>query len=135
MQEWRVSALPVPDEGGRVVGVVSEADLLPKEEYSEGDLGQSGQVPHIAEVRTSDAVTAGEPMTAPAAAVDVHCALSGPPRHSGLDPACRTRNGRPVPDGGRQHAEGGRTDGTDTSHDRDTGEALALAAQPTQAAQ
>ena len=35
MAECRVSALPVLDEGGRVVGVVSEADLLLKEEFPE----------------------------------------------------------------------------------------------------
>ncbi|MGW2714711.1 CBS domain-containing protein, partial [Streptomyces sp. NPDC001356] len=32
MQDWQVSALPVIEGEGRVVGVVSEADLLPKEE-------------------------------------------------------------------------------------------------------
>lgn len=32
MQRWRVSALPVVDGDHRVMGVVSEADLLPKEE-------------------------------------------------------------------------------------------------------
>lgn len=30
MQDWRVSALPVLEGEGRVAGVVSEADLLPK---------------------------------------------------------------------------------------------------------
>jgi CBS domain-containing protein len=33
----RVSALPVVDEAGRVVGVVSEGDLLHKEEFIGGD--------------------------------------------------------------------------------------------------
>ncbi|MFJ8207696.1 CBS domain-containing protein [Streptomyces sp. NPDC096033] len=33
MHEWKVSALPVLEGEGRVVGVVSEADLLPKEEF------------------------------------------------------------------------------------------------------
>lgn len=33
MQEHAVSAVPVVDEGGRLVGIVSEADLLLKEEY------------------------------------------------------------------------------------------------------
>lgn len=33
MERWKVSALPVLEGEGRVVGVVSEADLLPKEEY------------------------------------------------------------------------------------------------------
>ncbi|MYW16958.1 CBS domain-containing protein [Streptomyces sp. SID2955] len=71
MQEWRVSALPVLDERGRVVGVVSEADLLPKEEYSEGGTGRYGQ-----EGRKADAVTAGELMTAPAVTVTLDATLS-----------------------------------------------------------
>ncbi|MFJ7903125.1 CBS domain-containing protein [Streptomyces sp. NPDC096198] len=69
MQEWRVSALPVLDDGGRVVGVVSEADLLPKEEYSEGGQGRYGQVRGFADVHKADAVTAGELMTTPALTV------------------------------------------------------------------
>ena len=32
MHRWKVSALPVLAGDGRVIGVVSEADLLPKEE-------------------------------------------------------------------------------------------------------
>ncbi len=32
MQRWQVSAAPVLDDDGRVVGVVSEADLLRKEQ-------------------------------------------------------------------------------------------------------
>ncbi|ARP68613.1 hypothetical protein LK07_01205 [Streptomyces pluripotens] len=69
MREWRVSALPVLDSSGRVVGVVSEADLLPKEEYRDGDVGRYGQVQHLAEVRKANAVTAAELMTAPAMTV------------------------------------------------------------------
>ncbi|MFC9530784.1 CBS domain-containing protein [Streptomyces sp. NPDC056975] len=69
MREWRVSALPVLDDAGHVVGVVSEADLLPKEEYSGGDVGRYGQVQDFAEVRKADAVTAGELMTTPAVMV------------------------------------------------------------------
>jgi CBS domain-containing protein len=52
-----------------VVGVVSEADLLCKEEYSDGYLGRYGQAGHLAEVRRADAVTAGELMSAPAVTV------------------------------------------------------------------
>ncbi|MFJ6054328.1 CBS domain-containing protein [Streptomyces sp. NPDC092307] len=33
MHQWKVSAVPVLEGEGRVVGVVSEADLLPKEEF------------------------------------------------------------------------------------------------------
>ncbi|MEU2222877.1 CBS domain-containing protein [Streptomyces sp. NPDC018347] len=76
MQEWRVSALPVLDDDGRVVGVVSEADLLPKEEYGEGDVGRYGQVRHLAEVRKADAVTAAGLMTAPAVAVTPDATLA-----------------------------------------------------------
>ncbi|MET8211654.1 CBS domain-containing protein [Streptomyces sp. NPDC058293] len=42
-REWRVSALPVLDDAGHVVGVVSEVDLLPNEEYRGGDVGRYGQ--------------------------------------------------------------------------------------------
>ncbi|MFI6384472.1 CBS domain-containing protein [Streptomyces sp. NPDC050658] len=37
LQPWNISALPVLEEDNRVVGVVSEADLLPKEEFRDGD--------------------------------------------------------------------------------------------------
>ena len=39
MAEHRVSALPVLDTEGRVAGIVSEADLLLKEEFPEGPAG------------------------------------------------------------------------------------------------
>ena len=39
MADCRVSALPVLDQDGRVVGIVSEADLLLKEEFPEGPAG------------------------------------------------------------------------------------------------
>ncbi|MBV2357642.1 CBS domain-containing protein [Streptomyces sp. J2-1] len=77
MQEWRVSALPVLDEDGRVVGIVSEADLLSKEEYgAEGDVGRYARVQHLAEVRKAVAVTAGELMTAPAVTVTPDATLA-----------------------------------------------------------
>jgi CBS domain-containing protein len=39
MADCKISALPVLDADGRVVGVVSEADLLPKEEFPQGPPG------------------------------------------------------------------------------------------------
>ncbi|MFI2200486.1 CBS domain-containing protein [Streptomyces sp. NPDC020192] len=69
MGEWRVSALPVLDDAGVVVGVVSEADLLPKEEYSDGGIGRYAQLGHLVDVQKAEAVTAGELMTAPAVTV------------------------------------------------------------------
>ncbi|WP_371591722.1 CBS domain-containing protein [Streptomyces virginiae] len=35
MKRWKVTALPVVEREGRVVGVFSEAALLPKEEFHE----------------------------------------------------------------------------------------------------
>jgi CBS domain-containing protein len=68
MAECRVSALPVLDEGGRVVGVVSEADLLLKEEFPEGPAG--GRLfqgrRHRMERAKAAGDTAVELMTAPA---------------------------------------------------------------------
>ncbi|WBO68633.1 CBS domain-containing protein [Streptomyces camelliae] len=76
MRQWRVSALPVLDDTGVVVGVVSEADLLPKEEYSDADIGRYGQLGHLADVHKADAVTAGELMTAPAVTVRPEATLA-----------------------------------------------------------
>ncbi|MER6030058.1 CBS domain-containing protein [Streptomyces sp. NPDC001851] len=76
MQEWGVSALPVLDDGGRVVGVVSEADLLLKEEYAEDAVGDFGPGPDPADEVKADAVTAGELMTAPAVTVTPEAPLA-----------------------------------------------------------
>jgi CBS domain-containing protein len=71
MRHWRVSALPVLDSDNRVIGVVSEADLLPKEEYRVRDQDTE---PWPASRRPSDlakadAVTAEKLMTGPAVTV------------------------------------------------------------------
>ncbi|GGZ05460.1 hypothetical protein GCM10010365_25830 [Streptomyces poonensis] len=92
MQERQVSALPVLEGMGRVVGVVSEADLLPKEEFrerfrdSDPDLPRSrlrstGGTPVTQMRRLSDpakagAVTAGELMTSPALTVRADTTLA-----------------------------------------------------------
>ncbi|MFI1363995.1 CBS domain-containing protein [Streptomyces griseochromogenes] len=76
MGQWRVSALPVLDEAGRVVGVVSEADLLPKEEYRRDDPAPYGQTRRPADVRKAGAVTAVDLMTAPAVTVTPDTALA-----------------------------------------------------------
>lgn len=44
MQDWKISALPVLEGEGRVVGVVSEADLLPKEEFRDSDPDRTTQL-------------------------------------------------------------------------------------------
>ncbi|MER6185926.1 CBS domain-containing protein [Streptomyces sp. NPDC001652] len=69
MDKWKVSALPVLESGNRVVGVVSEADLLAKEEFR-GDIPDLyTRLWRLAELAKAGAVTAEELMTAPAITV------------------------------------------------------------------
>jgi len=66
LRRFRVSAFPVVDEHEKVIGVVSEADLLAKEA-----LGHAGLHPmlHHKQVQKAGGVTAGELMTHPAVTV------------------------------------------------------------------
>ncbi|MEU2831926.1 CBS domain-containing protein [Streptomyces lavendulae] len=64
MRQWRISALPVLAEDGRVAGVVSEADLLLKTQGAD----------------ESRAVTAGELMTVPAVTVRKDATIPGAAR-------------------------------------------------------
>ncbi|MFB6810743.1 CBS domain-containing protein [Streptomyces sp. NPDC056387] len=66
MHEWKVSAVPVLEGEGRVVGVVSEADLLPKEEFRGTDPTLPDQVE---EASKAGAVLAEELMSSPAITV------------------------------------------------------------------
>lgn len=66
MTEWRVSALPVLAGEGRVVGVVSEADLLPKEAFPRSEPERPG---HLDESSKAGAVLAGDLMSSPAVTV------------------------------------------------------------------
>jgi len=72
LRECRVSAFPVLDANGKVIGVVSEADLLVKEAV----LGEPGGVPgllagllHRAARTKAGAVTAADLMTSPAVTI------------------------------------------------------------------
>ncbi|AZS70113.1 hypothetical protein DDE74_03410 [Streptomyces lydicus] len=69
MERWKVSALPVLVGEGRVIGVVSEADLLPKEEFREAQPSRLEQLTRLDDVRKAGALTAGELMSAPALTV------------------------------------------------------------------
>ncbi|AWN30521.1 CBS domain-containing protein [Streptomyces sp. NEAU-S7GS2] len=69
MEQWKVSALPVLAGEGRVIGVVSEADLLPKEEFRESDPSRMEQLDRRDQVRKARGLTAGELMSAPALTV------------------------------------------------------------------
>ncbi|MEU6255792.1 CBS domain-containing protein [Streptomyces sp. NPDC047043] len=70
LDQWKVSALPVLAGEGRVVGVVSEADLMAKEEFRDTDEGDP------AVLRKAAAVTAGELMSTPAVTVHADASLA-----------------------------------------------------------
>ncbi|WP_327701014.1 CBS domain-containing protein [Streptomyces decoyicus] len=69
MEQWKVSALPVLVGEGRVIGVVSEADLLLKEEFRESEPNRMEQLRRLDDVRKAGALTAGELMSSPALTV------------------------------------------------------------------
>ncbi|MEW2032764.1 CBS domain-containing protein [Streptomyces roseifaciens] len=66
LAQWKVSALPVLEGEGRVVGVVSEADLLPKQQFKDRDPSRLEQMRHLDELVKAGAGTAGELMSTPA---------------------------------------------------------------------
>ena len=65
LREFRVSAFPVIDDGNRVVGVVSEADLLSKEALQYSAPGVAAGLLHGRELAKAAAVTAADLMTKP----------------------------------------------------------------------
>ncbi len=62
----RISAFPVLDDFGRVVGVVSEADLLVKEAVQADGVSMLAAIRHWREDDKAAGITAGDLMTAPA---------------------------------------------------------------------
>jgi CBS domain-containing protein len=74
LRHYRVSAFPVINEAGRVVGVVSEADLLCKQTDPEMPTGLIRLNWRLHEQTKATAVTAGELMTAPA--IVIHASAS-----------------------------------------------------------
>jgi CBS domain-containing protein len=76
MEKWQVSALPVMVGDGRVIGVVSEADLLPKEEYREGPPALADEARRPDDVLKAGAVTARDLMTTPAVSVRADATLA-----------------------------------------------------------
>ncbi|MEU4654614.1 CBS domain-containing protein [Streptomyces sp. NPDC023723] len=69
MQQWKVSALPVLEGEGRVIGVVSEADLLPKEEFRDSDPDRFTQRRRLADLAKAGGLTAADLMSTPAVTV------------------------------------------------------------------
>ncbi|MGG7575796.1 CBS domain-containing protein [Streptomyces sirii] len=76
MEQWQVSALPVLAGEGRVIGVVSEADLLPKEEFRDEEADLLQQSHRLEALRKAGALTAGDLMSAPALTVHAGDAIA-----------------------------------------------------------
>jgi len=76
MERWKVSAVPVLEGDGRVIGVVSEADLLPKEEFRDSDPDRIVQLHRLADMAKAGAVSAEELMSAPAVTVHADATLA-----------------------------------------------------------
>jgi CBS domain-containing protein len=71
LRQFRISAFPVVDDQMRVVGVVSEADMLPKEgmDDAEGLAGMLDGIMHRKQHEKAEGVTAGDLMSSPAVTV------------------------------------------------------------------
>lgn len=72
LRQHRVSAFPVLDEDSRVIGVVSESDLLAKLALGIGDEGMPGMITGILrwqQLQKAHAITAADLMTSPACTV------------------------------------------------------------------
>ncbi|MGW3951287.1 CBS domain-containing protein [Streptomyces sp. NPDC004752] len=76
MEQWKVSALPVVEGDGRVIGVVSEADLLPKEEFRDDDPDRFTQRRRLSDLAKAGALTAEELMSTPAVTVRADATLA-----------------------------------------------------------
>ncbi|GAA0448445.1 CBS domain-containing protein [Streptomyces olivaceiscleroticus] len=76
MEQWQVSALPVLEGESRVVGVVSEADLLPKEQFRDHTPSRIEQARELEALVKSGGMTAGELMTAPAITVHADATIA-----------------------------------------------------------
>ncbi|MEU3459326.1 CBS domain-containing protein [Streptomyces sp. NPDC006733] len=76
LEQWHVSAVPVLEGESRVVGVVSEADLLAKEEFKDRDPSRLEQLRRLDDLVKAGAGTAEELMTAPAVTVHAGATLA-----------------------------------------------------------
>ncbi|MGW2491950.1 CBS domain-containing protein [Streptomyces sp. NPDC001606] len=76
MEQWQVSALPVLEGDGRVIGVVSEADLLPKEEFRDSDPDRLTQLRRLPDLAKAGAVSAEDVMSTPAVTVRAEATLA-----------------------------------------------------------
>ncbi|NBM17733.1 CBS domain-containing protein [Streptomyces sp. GC420] len=76
LEQWKVSAVPVLEGEGRVIGVVSEADLLPKEEFRDGEPDRDEELRRLSDPGKAGGVTAEELMSTPAVTVHPDATLA-----------------------------------------------------------
>jgi len=76
LQEHRVTAVPVVEADGTVLGMVSEADLLPKEEFRDADPSRIAQLRRLDDLVKAGSVDADELMTTPPVTVQTGATLS-----------------------------------------------------------
>src|SRR5260370_37135724 len=69
LRKYRVSAFPVLDDDQKVIGIVSEADLLVKEALNADRGGASNALVHHKGLEKADGATAGGLMTSNGGAV------------------------------------------------------------------
>ncbi|WP_418955595.1 CBS domain-containing protein [Streptomyces tritici] len=75
MEEWKVTAVPVVEGEGRVVGVVSEADLLLKEELHDHPVGLIEQMRRLDDTAKAASRRAEDLMTSPAVTIGPEASL------------------------------------------------------------
>ncbi|WP_327111140.1 CBS domain-containing protein [Streptomyces sp. NBC_01341] len=75
MNRWQVTAVPVLEGEGRVVGVISEGDLLLKEELRDEDATMVGQRARLTDYAKAGAVTARDLMSSPAVTISASSSL------------------------------------------------------------
>ncbi|MEU7111633.1 CBS domain-containing protein [Streptomyces sp. NPDC046182] len=75
MERWQVTAVPVVEGDGRVVGVVSEADLLVKEEFHDHRIGLVEQMRRLDATAKAGSRRAEDLMTSPAVTVAPEASL------------------------------------------------------------
>ncbi|MFF0558364.1 CBS domain-containing protein [Streptomyces sp. NPDC004266] len=75
MERWKVTAVPVVEGEGRVVGVVSEADLLLKEEFHDHRVGLVEQMRRLDATAKAGSRRAKDLMTSPAVTVAPEASL------------------------------------------------------------
>ncbi|WP_370409933.1 CBS domain-containing protein [Streptomyces fradiae] len=75
MERWKITAVPVLAGEGRVVGIVSEADLLLKEEFRDHRLGLVEQLHRLEATAKAGSRRAEDLMTSPAVTVDPGASL------------------------------------------------------------